>query len=230
MRAEAAWPSVRSTCSGPSTSLLVFAVPMLTPKGGTVHRRVGWVFVGAMGTAAVTAAAMTLAVLADPTSSPGRRASAWFLLFISVMSANSSWFGLRVLRFKRHGGAHRSPADLGAIAVLLGAAVATSAYGFGQGAALLAWFPLLGVFLGLSQLAYWRRAPALQQQWWLEHMGGMFTACIGTITAFLVAGMPRFATLDVPPLALWLAPTVTLVPLLIGWQAYYRRRFTQRGA
>ena len=53
-------------------SLLVFTVPMVTRKGGVVHRRVGGVFVGAMSVAAVTAAAMTLTVLADPTSPPGR--------------------------------------------------------------------------------------------------------------------------------------------------------------
>lgn len=53
-------------------ALLVLFIPMLTKKGGNVHRKVGWVFVAAMAVGALTAVAMTIITLVEPSSTPSR--------------------------------------------------------------------------------------------------------------------------------------------------------------
>lgn len=37
------------------TALIVFWIPLVTKKGGMIHRRVGWIYVWAMGIVSATA-------------------------------------------------------------------------------------------------------------------------------------------------------------------------------
>ena len=96
-----------------TVALLSFMIPMLTHKGGKIHRKSGWVFVWSMGISAVTAMALTIITLVNPDAALGHKLGAGFLLFISILSLNNLGYGLRALKFKKRDGSHRNPFDLG---------------------------------------------------------------------------------------------------------------------
>src|SRR5688500_5202521 len=95
-----------------SVALLSMFVPMVTRKGGLLHRRAGWAFVGSMATVAATALVLSGArLLFDPTS--GGRNAGLFLLLLTVLTASGVSAGVRVLRYKTRTAAHRHWWDLG---------------------------------------------------------------------------------------------------------------------
>lgn len=135
---------------------------------------------------------------------------------------------MRVLRQKKRTTPHRGMVDVGFSLALLVAGVAVTLYGVAQGNALLTWFPLVGIALGVSQLFYWLRPPQDRMHWWYEHLTGMLSCSISTITAFTVFGAPRLLGMEVAPLWLWFAPTVLLAPVITGFNVYYRLKFQRK--
>lgn len=210
------------------TALLIFWVPIVTKKGGKAHVRTGWIYTAAMGIVAISALTMGLwRLFADPAADLDRKAFSVFLIFIAIVSSASAWYGLRVLRFKKRRGRHQNAADLLFSLLLVGGGIAISLYGYLIDFALLIWFPLIGIFLGTTQLLYWLRPPRTNMHWLFEHLSGMMGCCIATITAFLVFGAPRLLSVpSVSPL-LWFLPTILLTPVIIGFYAYYRRKYTK---
>lgn len=208
-------------------ALLVFWIPVVTKKGGKTHNRIGWVYVVSMGVVALSALYMGVWRIGfDPDRTADSTAFAWFLIFISLLSSASAWHGIRVLRFKKRVAAHRQLADLFVSALLLISGVAISAYGFLIDFPLLSYFPFIGIFLGATQLAYWLRPPNRRMHWWFEHLGGMLGCCIATVTAFTVFGAPRLLGVDSVSIVVWFMPSIILVPVIIGFSVYYRKKFS----
>ena len=58
------------------------------------------------------------------------------------------------------------------------------------------------------------------------------SACIGTVTAFVVTAVPRLLGDYGQSLFLWLAPAVVIVPILQTMTTYYRKKlaFSQKAA
>src|SRR5262249_1369575 len=95
-----------------ATALCSFWLPLVTIKGGKAHRRAGRVFVAAMALAALTAW-MICGIRFTETEDVHQRAAAAFLAYVGLLAMNTSWSGLRVLRFKNRTGRHRHPVDIG---------------------------------------------------------------------------------------------------------------------
>lgn len=210
------------------TALAIFWVPILTAKGGKAHIRFGWVYVAAMGVVSVTSWYMGVWRIAfDPQRDTESIAFAWFLIFIAILSAVTAWHGLRVLRFKRRADAHRHPLEIAPPAALLISGIGISAYGFYLDFPLLAYFPIVGIFLGTTQLAYWLRRPKQRMQWWFEHISNMMGCCIATITAFTVFGAPKLLNLSSVSPIVWFMPTLVLVPVIISMNNHYRKKFAR---
>ncbi|WP_052366368.1 hypothetical protein [Geomicrobium sp. JCM 19055] len=115
--------------------------------------------------------------------------------------------------------------------LLLLSAAAMSIYGFTNNDLLLAWFPFLGIFIASTQMFYWWRGSKFRRSWVVEHITGMLSCGISTVTAFVVFGAPRLFSLDEAPLWLWFAPTVILVPLIIYFTTLeYRKASRKKGA
>jgi uncharacterized membrane protein len=204
-----------------SVALLSMFVPMVTRKGGLIHRRAGWVFVVAMATVAATALVLSGArLLFDPTLQ-GRNAGL-FLLLLTVLTASGVSAGVRVLRFKARAGAHRHWWDLGLPALLVVIGTGVGLYGLMRGSVLFAAFAGLSVVNGVSDVRYWLRRPSSQAHWWFEHMGSMLGSSIAATTAFLVNTADNFG---IWILAAWLGPSIIGAPAIAIWTAYYRRRF-----
>ncbi|WP_332888706.1 hypothetical protein [Domibacillus epiphyticus] len=130
-----------------------------------------------------------------------------------------------MLRFKGRKDVHKNILDLGFPLLLLTSAIGISIYGFIKDFALLTWFPLLGVFLSVTQLKYWLRKLNRKMHWWFEHFGGMLGCSIATITAFVVFGAPRLLDIETVSILLWFLPTMILTPVIIGLSIYYTKKF-----
>src|SRR5687768_7485494 len=140
-------------------------IPMVAKKGGTVHRRAGWVFVSAMTIVSVTALILAGARFATDPTPQGRSVGA-FLSYVAILTGAGVSAGIRVLRAKRRTAPHRSAWDLGLPALLLTSAGAIAVYGVITGQALFMAFSVIGLVNGTTQLAYWLRAPKHAMYWW----------------------------------------------------------------
>jgi uncharacterized membrane protein len=209
-------------------ALFIFWIPLVTRKGGKAHVTIGWIYVAAMSMVALSALTMAVWRIADPGSSWEIVAFSWFLLYIALLSSAAAWYGIRVLRFKNRKGRHQNAVDLAIPALLVASGTAISVYGFLTDFPLLAWFPLVGLFLGTIQLIYWLKPPRQKMHWWFEHFIGMLSCCIATITAFTVFGAPRLLNVDTVSPLLWFVPTIVIVPVMIGFSVYYAKKFHVR--
>ncbi|GIP38470.1 membrane protein [Paenibacillus sp. J31TS4] len=207
-------------------ALLLFWIPIVTKKGGRVHNTVGWAYVVAMAVVAVSAFYMGVyRIFFDASVDADRVSFSWFLIFISILSGASAWYGIRVLRFRNRKTAHRNGVDLFVSLLLLLSGVGIGLYGIRIGSPLITYFPLLGLLLGGIQLKYWLRPPARKMHWYFEHYGGMIACCISTVTAFTVFGAPRLLNVSSSNILLWLLPTFVLVPVMIGFNIHYTKKF-----
>src|ERR1700722_4607408 len=75
-----------------AVALLVFWVPLVTKKGGRTHRRVGWVYVAAAGTLAVTGFLLCIQLVSS--GSPFRWRAGVFLAYVSVLAGASAQYGV----------------------------------------------------------------------------------------------------------------------------------------
>jgi uncharacterized membrane protein len=209
-----------------TVSLAVFWLPLVTKKGGRLHRRAGWVYVVATAVLAASAWVVSGARLldADPRNDP----TAIFLVYIGLLTATSAHLGVRALQTKRRTGPHRGVVDLLLPALLAAGGLAVGAYGASRGAALYLVFAALGVALGSIELRFWLRAPATRIEYLMQHIGGMGGSCIATVTAFLVVNANRFG-LGTFNLVVWVAPGVLGGVGIALWQRAYRKRFATRG-
>jgi uncharacterized membrane protein len=217
------WPHVVAG----TLALLVQAVPLLATKGGSLHRRVGWVFVLAMGMTSASGMALGGLNIAGAT----RPAQAWlgaFLIYVGLLTGASVWKGMRVLRLKDRTGPHHQPIDLAVVGLVLAAAIAALAAGLASGRRLWLVFGAVGIYRGWSDLRYWRRAPQERRHWWFQHMGDMIGTVIAALTAFFVLNSARLG-LGPTSLVVWLAPSAIGIPGLWLWRRYYRRRFRAAG-
>jgi hypothetical protein len=209
--------------AGGSAALLSMFIPMVAPKGGTIHRRAGWVFVSGMTLVSITALALSAArYLLDPR--PEAKAFALFLSYVGVLTGNAVSVGVRVLCTKQRTGPHTHPWDLGFASVLTLASMAMAAYGVTASQPLFAAFSVLGLVSGIQGLYYWLRTPTDRMHWWYRHMSAMLGASIAATTAFLVVNAPM-AGLARTSMIVWLAPTIVGTPATAIWTAYYKRRF-----
>lgn len=208
-------------------ALFTFWIPIVTKKGGKIHRQSGWVYVAAMTIVSFSALYMGIYRIVDPNSSPEQFSFSLFLIFISILSGSTAYYGIRVLSNKKREAMHKNIADLSFSLLLLVSSIIISIYGFSIGFPLLSWFPLLGIFLSATQLRYWLNKPKNKMHWWFEHLSGMLGCSIATITAFTVFGAPRLLNIDSVNILLWFLPTILLTPVIIGFSIYYQRKFNK---
>jgi uncharacterized membrane protein len=208
-----------------SAALLSMFIPIVAKKGGLVHRRAGWVFVGGMTVVSVTALLLSASrFLTDP--SPEGRLAGAFLFFVAILTGAGVSAGVRVLRAKRRTAVHRHAWDLGVAVLLTLASLAAGTFGLATGQHLFTGFSVIGLLSGGSTLLYWLRPPTHPMHWWFEHMGAMLGSCIAATTAFLVVNASNLGA-GTFSFALWFSPTLIGVPVTAIWTGYYRRKFAR---
>lgn len=203
-------------------ALLVFWLPLVTKKGGTTHRRVGWIYVVAASTVAVTGVVSCAHLIGD--GGPGRVRAGIFLAYVGVLAGASAQLGVRALRTKARTQASRAVVDLFPPVLLIAAGLALATFGMTQNKVLYVLFAALGAWQGVIHLRFWLTPPSHGREWFLAHMSAMGTSCITTVTAFAVVNAQRLGmrTFD---LALWAAPIALLGTGLGLWRRSYAKRF-----
>ena len=202
-------------------ALAVFWLPLVTEKGGKIHRRVGWVYVFAAATIATTGFGLCVRMLTD--ANPRNDGRAAFLAYVGVLAAASAQLGIRALRTKGRVLPSRSVVDLSPPALLLLGGLALAAFGVERGVVLYVAFAALGMAIGATQLRFWLRTPETRADWLIAHMGGMGVSCITTVTAFFVLNAPRIG-LGAFHVAVWMTPAILGGIGLSMWKRAYRRR------
>ena len=191
-----------------SVALLTAFVAVVTPKGGTIHVRVGRVY--AVGMSVIFLTAIPLALLG----------ASVFLLLIAVFSFYLVFAGWR---FARNRSRRPQPVDWIAAAIMgltgLGMwtyAVVMALSGAGNWVTLVA-FGFIAVALSVADGLFFnqgrpgkrRPAPHLRIQ---RHLTNMMAGTISTITAVMVVNVSMN-----PVWVPWLLPTIVITPLIIWW-------------
>jgi hypothetical protein len=210
-----------------AVALLVFWIPLVTKKGGRTHRRVGWVYVPAAATVAVTGLLSCIPLVSG--GAPFRWRAGIFLAYVSALAGASALFGVRAVRTKGRTEVSRHAIDLVPPLLLVAGGVALAAFGIWQSRTLFVLFAALGVAIGMAQLRFWLTPPAHDRAWFLAHMNGMGTSCITTITAFVVVNARHFGMRPFD-LRLWVGPIAVLAIGLTIWTRYYAKRFMRSDA
>jgi uncharacterized membrane protein len=174
-----------------AVALCVFMIPLLSKKGGKLHIKMGWLYTYAMVFVGLSAFIITpWRAFFDEARTTSSVGSSAFLFFISAFTLSALWSGLRVLKFKKRESANTELAQVAPPIGLIVLGIATQILGYFLQYPLLIIFPFLSHFVAKDQLKYWLSSPKEKMHWWYFHMNGMFTACIATVTAFLVTAIP----------------------------------------
>lgn len=227
---------------GGAVGLLLVPIPLLTKKGGKLHKSVGKVFVVAMTIASWSGLAMAITWLVAPlTFRPAGsdadpmavRASGLFLGTIALITLGGLQQLVRAPKRKRETAPAPSTFDRALPLVTAIAGVATAATGLLFGRGLLIGFGALAVFAGISDLRFVLRPLPSRMSWWYQHMSGAMVTVIAALTAFLVFGGRRWLADLVPAdfrWVFWIAPALVVVPATQLWIRRYQRRFGERTA
>ncbi len=204
-----------------TVALLTFWLPWVVKKGGALHRRVGWAFVGAMTVVSISGIVVSIARLLD--SEAANDPGALFLFGVAVLSGANASMGIRSLRTKRRHTATRSGWDVGVAVALLLAGIVTLAVAWQLRSVLYAVFGGFSAANAVAQLRFWLRPPQSRGAWLYEHITGMGATSIAALTALLVVNLERFG-LEQWALFFWIAPGVLGGIGIAAWQVHYRRK------
>lgn len=219
-----------------SIGLLCFWVPVLSAKGGNVHRGSGRVFAYAMlatGTLAIGISGMTL--LAPLPTHPQqtdalivRGIFGWMMQYLGILTINLAWYGWSCVRNKRVHLQNREWRNLVLQVAVLAAAVNVAVRGVLIHQPLMIGISTIGFATGATNLYFMYRPLTDKKTWLYEHIKGFVGAGISVYTAFFAFG----AVHTIPQLAL--NPLFWSIPLVVGlWIILYQwkklgRRFLLR--
>lgn len=200
-----------------TVALVIAPLAMMTVKGGLWHRRWGKIYFWAMAGVAFTATVMCFI------------RSGLFLFLIAIFSFYLALTGYIALRGKKP--EHRPGwLDWCATAAMFLAGTALIASGALETNPdnkrwLRIIFGVIGFMLGAMDIRRFLKPSMNKRAWMFEHMTRFLAAYLATVTAFSVVNF-----LFLPYLWRWLWPTVIGVPLILIWQAYYKRKFKREPA
>jgi len=228
-----------------AAGLVLFWVPVFARKGGDLHIRAGWAYVGAMlGMVATALVLGVLAYVAPLTVHPLRpgaaidrldahvatvRGFSAFFGYLALLTLTTGWYGLQALRVSRDPEALLTPVQLVLNALLVTSGLGMLGLGLWRREPLFIALSPLGVLAGGGNLAYILHPEhRLRVSWLYEHLSAMLGTGIAAHTAFLVFGAHRFFPgLFAGPLGpfLWMVPTLIGIPASILWTRFYQRTF-----
>jgi hypothetical protein len=210
-----------------ASALLLLWVPLFARKGGTLHRRVGWMYVVAMGTVACTA--LALATLRLTNGDPTDDAAGLFLGHVAVLTGKNVFAGMRALRHRRPSSPLLHALDWGVSIALAASSLVMAVRGATSGAPLPMIFAVLGMTSAVPEFLYLAKISPRPNAWLFRHLTNMVTSGIAAITAFLVVNAPRFGVRIFNPFV-WTIPALLGALGIAIWSAHYRRKFAGSAA
>lgn len=176
-------------------------------KGSKLHRKIGAIFFWSMLVIGVTAIPVTF-FRPNP-----------FLFFIALFSFYMAFAGYRrgKPRFQATNLDRFAAVSMIATAVfMIGYGLLMVLSGAGLGWALMS-FGGLGVSFGLVDILHSVRSKTHNEKVQV-HLSRMLGGTIATVTAVLVQQVTPLVSNEFVQVALWLAPTLVLTPLIVIWQ------------
>lgn len=203
-------------------ALTLFWVPVLSRKGGPVHRTSGKLYVYFMLWVTLTGLAFSIRFLWL-----GNLVSGVFLGYLGVITFTALWTGWRVLWAKHSPAAYTTRTyrmlawlNLAAGAVVLGVGLWTQVW-------LFVLFSPIGLLAGWSALKFLRAPPTDRWYWLYEHFGGMIGSGIAAHVAFLAFGSRQlFPDWPLNGLGIlpWIAPVIVGTAAIAWLNFHYRRK------
>ncbi|MEM7351818.1 MAG: hypothetical protein AAF657_13555 [Acidobacteriota bacterium] len=219
------------------TGLIAFWFPVFARKGGTIHRRVGKVFVwcgyGVTASAFVSCGVHTWMIFATGIVEQNRANLAFLamLAYLAVVTFVTLHHAMRVLGPKRDPTLLDQPLDrslaYAAIAASLGLIAFALLQPTDRSILLIAMSPI-GLSVGWGILRYIRGTDPSTRAWFYAHMGATLGAGVAFHTAFAVFGAARLFDLHLSGftgMLPWLLPAAIGIPAGSLWERYYRRKF-----
>ncbi|MCU0426764.1 MAG: DUF2306 domain-containing protein [Candidatus Kapabacteria bacterium] len=198
-------------------------IAIVAPKGKTLHRKNGIVYVWSMVGVALTALLMSFA-------KPELMRFFVPLSFFTLQLTLTGWRALERKNIRASQAVQIAKIDwIIAIASLLSGAVfiglgAVRFANGGQMGMVSMVFGVIGLVLALRDIRRFRRImngkPVQRMEWFFAHLTLMLGAYIATVTAVLVVNGR-----GLPPLVLWLGPTVVGGLAITVWRVYYTKKF-----
>lgn len=215
-------------------ALLTVFIPVIAKKGGSVHRKVGWVFTVSMAVVSVTGALLTLSWLLaplavkplGPEASPeaiarharSLRLAAPFFGLLTLMTGYAVWGGIASLRRsdKRWLSATFSASItvVGLIVLVIGLRIDQLVFTI---------FGAIAAVSAANDLRMIRKARPTGRERVIRHLQAMLGGATAAATAFTVQVGSRLVDTDVGSLAMWTAP------LLLGLGTSYAFTKSLRG-
>jgi hypothetical protein len=230
-----------------TVALVAFWIPVIAPKGGKVHVRVGWGYAVCMSVVVLTAYAMSFLAFTHPVEirhfdhpltaneiefvKIRSHQLAIFLTFLGSVTLAAGVQGIGVLRTRQLAQGPRNPLTLALNAFVVLAGITVLTIGVTNHSWTFKAMSLVGL-VGVGNLSYLLYPPKEKMRWWYQHVSSMIATAIAGYTAFLVFGgarmMPQLARSQWYALV-WIAPTIiggTAITLTI---AYYKKKFHEGG-
>jgi hypothetical protein len=215
-----------------ATGLVSFWVPILSGKGGVMHRRWGRVFTWCMLITGSFAIGMAICTLIAPLETHPKLDDAalvrgvfgWMMLYLAILTINLAWYGLLCIRNRRQHDANREWRNVTLQVVLMIAALNCAWQGFLIDQVLMMGISIVGVAAVLTNVAFMYARRPSRIAWQLEHIKALVGAGISVYTAFFAFGAVRLMPeIALSPL-LWSVPLVTGLALII----YHRHEVARR--
>ncbi|MEO1252791.1 MAG: hypothetical protein AAFW81_10645 [Pseudomonadota bacterium] len=222
--------------------LISFWAPIATKKGGQRHRFWGGVFTASMLFTGAMAIGMSSLTLLAPIATHPKLVShpefsdpalirgifGWMMLYLAILTINLAWYGWRATRNKANHSLNRGPFNMALQAILGVAALNCAIQGILIGQPMMIGISFVGFATVGTNLWFILRDAPRPYEWLLEHIKGIVGAGISVYTAFFAFGAVRLVPeLALAP-ALWAAPLITGLAIIIGYQRSVRRRFSAR--
>lgn len=206
-----------------ATGLIAFWAPILSRKGGKVHRRWGDVAARALMTARGLAIAMALLSLYGPEQRlPMIKDRAlfaglfgWMMLYLGLLTIGFADYGLAVARYRGSRAELRGVRHQALFLVVMAAAINCGGVGFTLGQPLMMLVAVIGGIAMATQLFYiW--APKVESRAYVsQHFRSLLGMGISAYTAFLSVGLIRLVPDHVFSPVIWAVPSIIGVSLII---------------
>jgi len=209
--------------------LLMFWAPVFLRKGSSAHVLWGRRFTVAMLATATSAAIMASLTLSAPMATHPqlighpefgnpeavRAIFGWMMLYLAILTINLAWYGWRAVRSKRDHRKNMEPMNAALQGVLLGASIVCFGHGLFAGQPMMMGISIVGFATVGTNLAFLLKAAPGPVDWLREHVKAHVGTGISVYTAFFAFGAVRLAPeLALTP-ALWAAPLVVGLGLIL---------------
>ncbi len=199
---------------GGASGLIIGSINIARKKGDKLHRKLGKLFLYGMLTAG--ASALVLSIL-----HPNH-----FLFIVGIFTIYLTATGQRYLSFKQK---NNTPGTIdwmlslgmlltGIVFIVLGATQLYSSNNFGI---VYLVFGLIGLRFFNTDRVNYKGKSNIKNYWLTGHLQRMTASYIAALTAFLVVN-GKYLPDVLPSFAVWLLPTVLLVPLIFIWSRKYQ--------